>query len=102
MDDSSPIPAGQKSGAGWIPIKKQKITEENRRAKQKYLDYFQENTILPILEKMNLSYISFDIKTRKFIGLKRDDFEEFLLPDGISGKYFSRRSLVAVKEALAR
>ena len=75
----------------------QNPTEEYDQNRQsKYVQYFQSNKILPILEYVQemelstLSLIKTDLRTRKLAGLMREEFEEQLKTTGIPSRYFCR------------
>ena len=67
----------------------------------KYPTYFQSNVILPIPEISEardpciISLVVVDIKTRRFAGIKKDNFEVLMRTAGSPGQYFYRRSFAA-------
>ena len=68
--ENSSIPADQKMGAEWKPLRKQKTTEVHREDKDKYLLYFDGTKTLPIPEstlkkKRILSFTSEEVKSKK-------------------------------------
>ena len=64
----------------------------------KYADFFIGNEILPIPEIMDkiepqiISFVVTDLKTRRLVGLKRENFEEVLRTSGVPCQYFGRKS----------
>ena len=61
----------------------------------KYTHYFQGNTILEIskfLEPRILSFVVFDLKTRRLPSLRQDNFEELQCVAGIPCQYFCQHS----------
>ena len=71
--------------ASWKVCQKN-LEEYERDRVGKYTPFFQGNVILPIpeiseaLDLCIISLIVMDIKTRRFVGLKKDTFEELMCP----------------------
>ena len=104
--NESPIQPGQKPIKTPSPTVTQASCKVNQKTPEdykiyrvgRYGTYFQGNVILPIsevanvLESLSVSLVVFDIKNRRFVGLKKDSSEELLRTAGIQGQYFCRRS----------
>ena len=102
-ESGSPIPPGQKtkpenpSPSPWkIQQKNPEKYEKDRVGK--YAEYFKGNEILPIpellqkLEPRIVSLVVTDLMSRRFVGLKKEGFEDLLRKAGVPCQYFCRRS----------
>ena len=93
----SPIQPAQKSPTPWKGQQRGPADYERDRV-EKYAKYFKGNEILPIpelVEKLTprlLSLVVSDLKTKRFVGLKKETFEELLRKAGIPCQYFCRKS----------
>ena len=87
------------TSASWrAPQKRPEDFERNRVKKNIYTQYFNCNTILPILELTKEfeprkdSFVVSDNKTRRLTSLRREAFEEVFRAARVPCKYFCRRS----------
>ena len=101
VESTCPIQPGQKNKSpqktpvSWkTTIKRPKDYERDKVGK--YVPYFKDNIVLPILgisdllELGILSLVVMDLKTRRLAGLAKDIFEELLQTADIPAKYFCR------------
>ena len=97
QSQDSPIPPAQKSPTAWKGQQRGPDDYEKDRV-GRYAEYFKGNEILPIpeiAEKITprvLSLVVSDLKTKRFVGLNKDSFEELLRKSGIPCQYFCRKS----------
>ena len=122
-ESSSLIPPGQKVGCPSVtpttPASPWKIQQRDPEDYEKdrvgkYAEFFVGNEILPIpeivqkIEPRIVSLVVTDLKTRRFVGLKRESFEDLLRTSGVPCQYFCRKSfatwdvLMPTKEQAAK
>ena len=115
QESSCPIPPGQKSmsppepspstPAGTWKVKQKDPADYNRDRMGKYAEFFVGNEILPIpeiIDKIVPRIVSLvtDLKTRRLVGLKKENFEVVLRASGVLCQYFCRKSF-AIWDVLA-